>query len=84
MLVKEFRDYLCNIIGIPGQYAVKAHGNNRIMVRDLPTIEAAEEWIKENRPLCSWRDVSCDLTPEEFGVFVDFLKREGAVIKCTR
>lgn len=34
--------YIC---GIPGHYAVKACGNNRILVRDLPTIQAARDWI---------------------------------------
>ena len=43
----EYQDYRCYVVGIPGNYAVKAQGNNRIMVRDLPTIEAAEQWIKE-------------------------------------
>jgi formylmethanofuran dehydrogenase subunit A len=44
MIIEEHKH--CNIVGMPGNYAVKAHGNNRIMVRDLKTIEEAREWIK--------------------------------------
>lgn len=31
----------CYICGIPGAYAVKSTGNNRIIARDLPTLEDA-------------------------------------------
>jgi hypothetical protein len=35
--------YIC---GIPGHYSVKACGNNRIVKRGLPTINAARFWIR--------------------------------------
>jgi len=34
--------YIC---GIPGQYAVKSCGNNRILVMDLLTLDDARSWI---------------------------------------
>jgi len=34
-----------NIVGVPGCYTVKAGGNNRILCRDLATIEDARKWI---------------------------------------
>lgn len=84
MIVKELNLYRANIVGIPGMYAVKAQGNNRIMARDFPTIEAAEGWIKENRPMWGFKDVSADLTQEEVDAFIGFLKSEGVVVKCTQ
>ena len=36
------RYYIC---GIPGNYAVKATGNNRIVIRDVATLEEARRWI---------------------------------------
>ena len=84
MIVKELNLYRANIVGIPGMYAVKIQGNNRIMVRDLPTVEAAEDWIKENLPMWGFKDVSADLTREEIDAFLNFLKSEGVVIKCTQ
>ncbi len=35
------------IVGVPGEYAVKACGNNRIVERGLPTLQSAREWIWE-------------------------------------
>ena len=34
--------YIC---GIPGYYAIKAAGNNRIILRDIKTLEEARDWL---------------------------------------
>lgn len=36
------RYYVC---GVPGNYAIKATGNNRIVWRDIKTLDEALEWI---------------------------------------
>jgi hypothetical protein len=38
------------IAGIPGNYFVKACGNNRILARDLKTIEDARIWLTTYYP----------------------------------
>lgn len=50
MMVEEHKEYRCNIVGIPGQYAVKAHGNGRIIGQDFKTVEEARQWIYDYRP----------------------------------
>lgn len=39
--------YIC---GREGYYAVKACGNNRILARDLQTLEDARNWLTEYYP----------------------------------
>lgn len=50
MIVEEYKEYNCNIVGIPGHYAVKAHGNGRIMEQGFKTVEEARQWIYDYRP----------------------------------
>lgn len=38
------------IVGIPGNYAVKTCGNNRILERDLKTLEDARIWLTTYYP----------------------------------
>lgn len=83
-MIKEYNLYRSYVVGVPGNYAVKAQGNNRIMVRDLPTLEAAEEWIKENRPMWGFKDVSADISQEDWDAFLTELKRHGAIVKSTK
>ena len=83
-MIKEYNLYRSYVVGVPGNYAVKAQGNNRVMVRDLLTLEAAEEWIKANRPMWGFRDISAEITPEYFDMFLAELKRHGAIVKCTK
>lgn len=83
-MIKEYNLYRSYVVGVPGNYAVKAQGNNRVMVRDLPTIEAAEEWIKANRPMWGFRDISADISQEDWDAFLNELKRHGAIVKCTK
>lgn len=84
MIVKALNLYRCNIVGIPGNYAVKAQGNNRIMARDFVTIEEAEQWIKENLPMWGFKDISDNITPEQWNAFLNELKQCGVVVKCTK
>lgn len=41
------RTYIC---GVPGNYAVKSPGNNRILETGFTTLEEAREWIMRYRP----------------------------------
>jgi hypothetical protein len=36
------RYYIC---GVPGNYAIKATGNNRIVIRDILTLQEARNWL---------------------------------------
>ncbi len=42
-IVEEYRRYY--ICGVPGNYAIKSYGNNRIVARDLPTLAHARQWL---------------------------------------
>lgn len=38
------RHYIC---GIPGDYAIKLCGNNRIIIRGFNTLYSARSWLKQ-------------------------------------